>query len=91
MNRDWRSAIAEELSRLESLNYVGLLGVKYLSSSVTTPDTDGNRVVAVNLNPAEGWAVAVWGPTGEEQKHRFLRDVEQGWVHDGLEELETIH
>ena len=85
MNLALQALIIEELARLESLDYVGLLGIKYLSSSVTAPDPQGNRVTFININPAEGWAVIAYGPDGDEQKYKFLRDVDRGWVYDGVE------
>jgi hypothetical protein len=86
-----QTLVIAELARLEAAGYVGLLGVKYLSSNLTTPDKDGNRVRAINLAPAKGWAIVVWGLPGEEVKHKFLRDVEARWHYDGVETLETVH
>lgn len=85
-------AVVEELHRLEAAGYVGLLGVKYLSENLATPDADGNRVTFISLAiPAEGWAIVAFGPDGEEQKYKFLRDVDNGWVYDGVEKAETLH
>ena len=81
------TAIIEELSRLEAANYVGLLGTKYLFPELTTPDSEGQRVTFINLNPAGGWAVVAWGPDGGEVKYKFLRDIEARWHYDGIEKL----
>ena len=91
MNSALQTFIIEELARLESAKHVGLLGTKYLSSNLTTPDKDGNRVTFININPAEGWAMVAWGPTDGESKYKFLRDVDAGWVYDGVENAETVH
>lgn len=86
-----QTVIIEELARLESLGYIGLIGRKYLSSEVTTPDSYGNRVRAINLNSKAGWAIVAYGKPGEEQKYKFLRDTQEGWVYDGVEAAETLH
>jgi hypothetical protein len=91
MTPDHQTLIVSELHRLESLNYVGLLGTKYLSSTLTATDDDGNRVRAININPAGGWAIVAYGRRGEEQKHKFLKDIEGGWHFDGVETAETVH
>jgi hypothetical protein len=92
MNLHLLTAIISELVRLESLNYVGLFGVKYLSSNLTTSDPKtGNRVRAINLAPAKGWAIVAWGPPGDEVKHKFIRDLNEGWVYHGLEKMEPVH
>jgi len=86
MNLHLQAFIIEDLTRLEAAGYLGLLGVKYLSENLTTPDPkSGNRVTFININPAEGWAVIAYGPDGDEQKYKFLRDVDRGWVYDGVE------
>ena len=85
-----QTLIIEELDRLEASNYVGLLGTKYLSPNVTTPDSHGNRVRAINIQPGAGWAIVAFGPRGDEVKHKFLRDVETRWVYDGVEKMETL-
>lgn len=87
-----QTLIAAELHRLESLGYIGLLGRKYLSPNLTTPDPkSGKRVRAVNISPKAGWAIVAYGKPGEEMKHKFLRDVGTGWVYDGIERLEAVH
>jgi len=87
-----QNLIIEELHRLETAGYVGLLGTKYLSEAVTTPDKEtGNRVLAINVHPAAGWAIVAWGPEGDEAKYKFIRDVDRGWVYDGLEGMETVN
>ena len=83
--------VIAELARLETAGYIGLLGTKYLSSTLTSPDTDGNRVTFININPTAGWAIVAYGPDGDEQKHNFLRDVEEGWIYDGEEKADTVH
>ena len=91
MNLHHQTLIIDELARLEAAGYVGLLGTRYLSPSLTTPDADGNRVRAVNLSPNAGWAIVAYGQRGEEQKHKFLRDTEGRWHYDGLEIMEAVH
>ena len=88
---DWHSPIIEELARLESLNYVGLMGTKHLSETVASPDTEGNRVTFINFAPQEGWAIVAYGPPDGEVKYKFIRDVETGWLYDGEERTETVH
>jgi hypothetical protein len=91
MNLHLQTLIISELTRLESLNYVGLLGSKYLSDDVLSPDDEGNRVRAINLAPAEGCAIVVYGKPGEEQKHKFFRDIKGKWNYDGVEKIEAVH
>ena len=92
MNPALQTLIIEELARLEAANYVGLLGTKYLPKALTTPDPDTDcRVTFININPAGGWAIVAFGPDGEEVKYKFLRDVDNGWVYDGVETAETMH
>ena len=78
--------IIGEIHRLESLGYVGLLGSKYLAEALTTLDPEtGNRVTFVNIDPAQGWAVVAYGGPDREVKCKFLKDIDLGWVYDGLE------
>jgi hypothetical protein len=91
MNLHLQPLIISELFRLESLNYIGLLGTKYLSSEVTTPDNHGNRVTFINIQPNAGWAIVAFGPDSGEAKHKFLRDLNDGWVYGGVEKIEAVH
>ena len=92
MDHPHQTLIIDELTRLEAAGYVGLLGTKYLSENLTTPDpSTGNRVTFINTNPAEGWAIIAFGPDGEEVKYKFLRDIEGQWLHDGVETLDAVH
>jgi len=92
VNSRWQTLIIAELARLEAANYVGLLGVKYLSESVTIPDAEtGCRVRAINIQPVAGWAIVAFGKSDEEVKHKFLRDLETGWVYDGVEQYNAVH
>ena len=86
-----RNSIIDELARLEFLGYIGLVGKKYLSEGLLTPDDLGNRVRAINLAPAKGWAIVAYGKPGEELKHKFLKNVDRGWVYDGVERMEAVH
>jgi len=86
-----QTLILAELHRLEAAGYVGLLGKKYLSPNLTTPEKDGSRVTFINIHAEAGWAVVAWGPPDGEVKYKFLRDVKAGWVHDGVETGETVH
>jgi hypothetical protein len=91
MNPQLQAIIISELDRLETASYIGLLGTKYLFSEVTAPDDQGNRVRAINLAPAKGWAIVVWGPPEGELKHKFFRDLNGMWHYDGIEKLEAVH
>ena len=91
MNFHHQPLIITELTRLESLNFMGLLGIKYLTEALTTPDNRGNRVRAVNINPDNGWAIAAFGKPGEEKKHKFVKDIGGRWHYDGVEKIEMVH
>ena len=92
MNPTLQDLTIDKLARLEAAGYVGLLGTKYLSAAVKTPDSEtGNRVRAINQAPARGWAIVVYGKPGEELKHKFLKDTEGRWHYYGVEKMETVH
>ncbi len=92
MNLHHQTLIIPELARLESLGYVGLLGCKYVSPELTTPDSEtGCPVRAINVAPAKGWAIVAWGPPGGEVKFKFLRDMAGRWHYDGVEKVEMVH
>lgn len=49
MSPDHQTLIISELHRLEVGGCIGLLGVKYLSSNLTTPDLEtGHQVTFIN-------------------------------------------
>ena len=56
----------------------------------TNPDANDNRVVAININTAGGWAIVVWGRDGQEKKLKPLRDVNRGWIYDRVQTGETM-
>ena len=91
MNPALQTLIIEELDRLEFEGHNGLLGRKYLSDALTTPDAQGSRVTFININPAGGWAIVAWGPPRDDVKYKFLKEVDQGWVYDGIEKMEEVH
>lgn len=46
---------------------------------------------AINISSGKGWAIVIWGLPGEEQKDKFIRDIEGQWHYDGLETAEMMH